>query len=147
VPLRNTRVIHPRWRERHEPAVLGGMTARVRLSKPATLGVRNATTGATATVPAARYYQGPGRVQARGGAGNAGSLAEREVDTAPYLVAVPIDLPGGVLPERGDLVDVLDADDPALVGARLYVTEVPTASIVLQRNLGCDLHPPTTPGG
>lgn len=139
-------MIHQRWRPHHEAAVTGGMTAVVRLSKPATLGARNPTTGATATVPPGRYYQGPGRVQARGGAGAAGSLAEREVDTAAYLVAVPVDLPGGVLPERGDLVDVLACDDPALVGGRLYVTEVPTASIILQRNLGCDLHPPTTPG-
>jgi hypothetical protein len=145
VPLSNTRIIHRLWRPHHEPAVHGTMTALVRLSKPAGLGSRNATTGATPLLEATRYYEGPGRVQARGGANPADSLAEREVDTAPYLVAVPVDL--GEVPERGDLVDVLEADDPLLVGLRLYVTEVPKATVILQRNLGCDEHPPTMPGG
>jgi hypothetical protein len=146
VPLPNTRIIHPRWRRHYEPAVLGGMTARVRLSKPARLGVRDPVSGRTPTLPPARYYEGPGRVQARGGANPAASTAEREVTVGSYLVAVPIDL-GGAAPELGDLVDVLDADDPLLIRSRLYVVEVPAASIVLQRNLGCDLHQPTTPGG
>ena len=146
MPLRHTRIIHPRWRPHYEPAVLGTMTARVRLSKPGRLGERNPITGRTPQLPPAPYYEGPARVQARGGSSPAGSTAERDVDAAPYLVGVPVDL-GGAVPERGDLVDVLDADDPLLTGQRLYVTEVPTASIVLQRNLGCDLHPPTTPRG
>lgn len=132
------------------------MTARVRLSKPGRLGVRDPVTGATPVLPAARYYEGRGRVQARGGATPAGSTADREVTSGPYLVAVPIDLAAAAdvlvdlvdaVPEIGDVVDVLDADDPLLIGQRLYVTEVPTASIVLQRNLGCDIHQPTMPGG
>jgi hypothetical protein len=145
VPLRNTRLIHPRWRPHHEPAVLGGMTATVRLSKPATLGTRDPVTGETPVSAPVRYYQGPGRVQARGGASPAASSAGREVTGSPYLVAVPVDL--DAVPELGDLVDVVLADDPLLAGLRLYVTEVPSASIVLQRNLGADLHQPTTPGG
>lgn len=156
MPLPNTRIIHPRWRPFNEPAVLGTMRSRVRLSKPARLGERDPVSGRTPTLPPAPYYQGPARIQARGGAGPAGSLAEREVTAAPYLVAVPVDLTGEAnelvdvveaVPERGDLVDVLDADDPLLPGGRLYVTEVPTADLILQRNLGCDLHRPTTPGG
>lgn len=156
MPLRNTRIIHPRWAEHHAAAVLGTMTARVRLSKPAGLGVRDPVTGRTPSLPPAAYYDGPGRVQARGGANPAASTAEREITAAPYLVVVPVDLAAaaiapvdlaGAQPELGDVVDVLDADDPLLVGARLYVTEVPAASLMLQRNLGCDLHRPTTPGG
>ncbi|MFI7608811.1 DUF6093 family protein [Micromonospora sp. NPDC049366] len=155
MPLRNTRFIHPRWRPHHEPAVLGTMTARLRLSKPGRLGVRDPVTGATPKLPPQRYYEGPGRVQSQGGTSPAGSTGERDLSTAAYLVAVPVDLvdasvvpvPAGVLPELGDLVDVLDADDPLLAGVRLYVTAAPGASIVLQRNLGADLHPPTTPGG
>lgn len=155
VPLRNTRIIHPRWMEHETPAVLGTMTALVRLSKPAQLGTRDPASGATPTLPPQAYYEGPGRVQARGGAAPATNAGERLITTAPYLVAVPVDLAAAAtapveltdVPELGDLVDVLAADDPLLVGARLYVTEVPTASIVLQRNLGCDLNRPTTPRG
>ncbi|WP_431935798.1 DUF6093 family protein [Micromonospora sp. RP3T] len=144
MPLRHTRVIHPRWRDHYDRAVLGGMTARVRLSKPARLGTRDPVSGATPEVPPAPYWEGPGRVQARGGAGPAENPAEREITVAPFLVAVPVDL-GGAVPEIGDVVDVLDADDPLLPGARLFVTEVPAASIVLQRNLGADRQAPTTP--
>lgn len=144
MPLRNTTIIHRRWRPHHEPAVAGTMTGWVRLSKPAALGTRNATTGATPLLEPRRYYEGPGRVQARGGAGPADSPADREVTVGPYLVAVPVEL--AETPELGDLVDVLDADDPLLVGARLYVVEVPAATIILQRNLGCDYQQPTTPG-
>jgi hypothetical protein len=122
------------------------MTAEVRLSKPGVLGVRDAVSGSTPAAAPRRYYQGPGRVQARGGAAPAGSTADREVTVGPYLVAVPVDL-AGETPELGDLVDVLDADDPLLVGARLYVVEVPAATVILQRNLGCDYQQPTKPGG
>ncbi|MEV1315366.1 DUF6093 family protein [Micromonospora arborensis] len=122
------------------------MTARVRLSKPGQLGTRDPVTGATPTLPPVPYYEGPGRVQARGGAGPADSTAEREVTVGPYLVAVPVDI-GGAVPELGDVVDVLSGDDPLLAGERLYVVEVPTASILLQRSLFCDLHQPSTPGG
>lgn len=156
MPLPNTRVIHPLWRERHTPTVLGTMTARLRLSKPGRLGTHDPVSGKTPTLPPASYYEGPGRLQNLGGANPADSPAERKVTTAPYLVAVPVDLAAaatavveliGEVPEEGDLVDVLAADDPLLVGVRLYVTEIPTASIVLQRNLGADSRQPTTPRG
>lgn len=146
MPLRNTRLIHPRWRPWHEQAIAQGWTGRVRLSKPGGLGARDPGTGRTPVLPAARYYEGPARVASRGPAAPAASSGQREVTAAPYLVAVPVELAGAV-PERGDLVEVLDADDPALVGARLYVTDIPTSTVILQRDLGCDLHRPTTPGG
>lgn len=142
MPLRHTRVIHPRWQGHYARAVQGGMTARLRLSKPARLGTRDPVSGATPELPPQPYYEGPGRVQSQGGGTPAET--ERRVTVGPYLVAVPVDL-GGWEPEIGDLVDVLDTDDPLLLGERLYVTQVPAASIVLQRNLGADRQQPTTP--
>src|SRR5690606_41617654 len=65
--------------------------------------------------------------------------------SAGYLVAVP--LPSAVDPLPGDLVDVLTADDPLLpvVFRRLVVVDIPTASLILQRVLLCDLYQPTPP--
>lgn len=145
MPLKNTRPIPDGWQAHHAGAVAGGMTARVRLSHPAGLGERDTTTGKTAETPPRTYYEGPARVQAQTPAAPAGSSAGREVATAGYLVAVPIDV--GDEPRLADLVDVLASPDPLEVGLRLYVTNVPTASVILQRGLGADLHPPTPRGG
>lgn len=144
MPLPNTRMIHPRWQGHHAPVVVGGMEARVRLSRPAGLGTRNPATGKTPEVGPRIYYEGPARVQNRGGVSPAASDAAREVATGNYLVAVPIEV--GAEPLLGDLVDVLASPDPLQVGLRLYVVDVPTATQVLQRNLGADLHKPATNG-
>jgi hypothetical protein len=145
MPLVNTRMIPPRWQEHHARVVLGGMTAWVRLSHPAGLGTRDAVTGRTPTLPPTRYYEGPARLQTRGALTDAASTAAREVSVGDYLLGVPIDV--GSEPRIADLCDVLDSPDPLEVGMRLYLVDVPTASIILQRNLGADLHMPTPRGG
>lgn len=144
MPLPNTHMIHPRWQEHVAPVTVGGMQAQVRLSRPAGLGTRNPVTGVTSQIGPRTYYEGPGRVQNRGGVSPAGSEAGREVATGNYLVAVPIDVDAE--PLLGDLVDVLDSPDPLQAGLRLYVVDVPTATQILQRNLGAALYPPTTNG-
>lgn len=144
MPLRNTTVIGRGFAAHHARTVVGGMTALVRLSRPERLGTRDPESGRTPTSPPVAYYEGPGRVQASGGITPASSAADRDVATGPYLVAVPVDV-GGV-PLLGDLVDVLDSrDDPILSGLRLYVDEIPTASIRLQRDLRCTLTAPANP--
>lgn len=145
MPLRNTRMIPPRWQEHHSTVVLGGMTARVRLSHPARLGTRNPVTGRTPTLPPTIYYEGPARLQNRSALADAGSSAAREVSVGNYLLAVPVDV--GSEPLIADLCDVLDSPDPLEVGLRLQLVDIPTASIILQRNLGADLRKPTPRGG
>lgn len=145
MPLPNTQMIPRGWQQHFAGAVVGGMQARVRLSHPASLGTRNATTGKTPQLPPRTYYEGPARIQVHGALAPAGSGAGRAISTAAYLVAVPIDV--GDEPSIADLVDVLESPDPLQVGLRLYVTDVPTATEILQRNLGADLHAPTPRGG
>lgn len=144
MPLPNTRIIHPRWQDHHQPVILGTMTAWVRLSHPGGLGVRDPVTGRTPEMPPTPYYEGPGRVQARGGTSPADTPSDRELATGAYLVAVPYDIDG--VPERFDLVDVLAGDDPLMIGQRLYVVDIPTASVILQRSFGCDLNRPNRGG-
>jgi hypothetical protein len=145
VPLKNTQMIPIGWQDHHAGAVVGGMQARVRLSHPAGLGTRDPVTGRTPQTPARTYYEGPGRVQVRSGLTPAAGDQGREQAVAPYLVAVPIDV--GAEPHIGDLVDVLESPDPLQVGRRLYVTDVPTATEILQRNLGADVRAPVPRGG
>lgn len=145
MPLPNTQMIPRGWQGHYAGAVEGGMQARVRLSHPAGLGTRNATTGATPQIPARTYYEGPARLQVKAPLGPVGGDTGRELTTAAYLLAVPIDV--GDEPAEGDLVDVLESPDPLQAGLRLYVTDVPTATEILQRNLGADLHKPKPRGG
>ncbi len=121
------------------------MQARVRLSHPASLGTRNTTSGATPQIPARTYYEGPARIQVKAPLAPIAGTAGRELAGAGYLLAVPIDV--GDEPAVGDLCDVLASPDPLQAGLRLYVTDVPTATEILQRNLGADLHAPAPRGG
>jgi hypothetical protein len=145
MPLRNTRMIPRRWQGHFAGAVVEGMQARVRLSHPASLGTRNAATGRTPQLPARAYYEGPARLQVKGALVATGGENGRELSGAGYLLAVPIDV--GDEPRLADLCDVLESPDPLQVGLRLYLTDVPTATEILQRNLGADLHAPTPRGG
>lgn len=145
MPLRNTRIIPRNWQQHFAGAVVEGMQARVRLSRPASLGTRDPATGRTPQLPARAYYEGPARLQVKGALSPAGGENGRELTTSGYLLAVPIEV--GDEPRLADLVDVLESPDPLQVGLRLYVTDVPTASEILQRNLGADLHAPAPRGG
>jgi hypothetical protein len=145
MPLKNTRLIPPGWQEHHAPVVLGGMEAWVRLSRPAGVGAHNPVTGASPRIPMRTYYEGPARIQTRGSLTLAAVEAGRELTTGNYLLAVPIDV--GDEPRVGDLCDVLRSPDPLQVGIRLHLVDIPTASIILQRNLGADLFVPAPRGG
>lgn len=145
MPLANTRMIPPGWQGHFAGAVEGGMQARVRLSHPAGLGTRNPVTGKTPQIPPRAYYEGPARIQVHSPQAPIAGTAGRELSTSAYLLAVPIDVGGE--PAVGDLCDVLESPDPLQAGLRLYVTDVPTATEILQRNLGADLHAPAPRGG
>lgn len=139
-PLANTRMIPHGWQRANARTAKGGMQARVRLSHPETLGVRNTTTGKTPVTSAQVYYEGPARIQARGGLSPAAGETGRQLVQGNYLIAVPIDV--GDEPRKGDLVDVVCSPDPMQQGLRLHVVDIPTATQILQRNLGADLYRP-----
>lgn len=143
-PLPHTRMIHPRWQDTNARTALGGMQARVRLSHPETLGTRNTTSGKTPVLPEQVYYEGPARLQVRGALSPAGGETNRRLVQGSYLLAVPVDV--GDVPRVGDLVDVVCSPDPLQDGLRLHLVDVPTATQVLQRNLGADLYRPAVRG-
>lgn len=144
MPFPNTRLIPPGLPDQHAAAVLASMTARVRLRPPEQVQTRNDTTGKTTFVPAPAYYDGPARVQAHGGTGLAVAPSDRQVASGSYLVAVPHTVTQA---RPGHLCEVVDAEqDPGLAGLVLVVDEVPTATVILQRNLKCVRHAPGRPG-
>jgi hypothetical protein len=138
MPLPNAQAVPGGLPARLAPAVARGMTARVRLRHPDQVPVRDPVTGKTSFTPAPPYYDGPARVQAHGGGPPAATPADRHVGSGGYLVAVP----HTVIEARPyDLVEVVaDGQDPALAGLLLVVDDVPTASLILQRNLSCSRH-------
>lgn len=143
-PLPNTSMIPARWQARNARTALGGMQARIRLSHPERLGARNPTSGATTVLPPTVYYEGPARVQVRGQLQPTTGETPARPAVGDYLVAVPVDV--GDEPAIGDLVDVLDSPDPLQAGLRLHLVDVPTATQVLQRNLGASVYRPTLKG-
>lgn len=142
VPFPNTRLIPADLPQTLAGTVRAGMTALVRLRPPDQVATRDTDTGRTTFAAAAAYYDGPARVQARGGAGPAGTPADRQVASGGYLVAVPHTVTQAA---PGHLVEVYDAEqDPALVGLVLVVDDVPAATVILQRNLSCTRHQGST---
>jgi hypothetical protein len=62
--------------------------------------------------------------------------AETDAVVSTYKVSVPFDAP---LVLRNDLVVILDSADFQLRGARMRVLEAQKATILVQRNLVCQL--------
>lgn len=136
MPLQGHRIIHPQFTTWTAPTVLAMMPSRVRLWRPGGMGPQDPDSGRTPVLDPVAYYEGPGRIQARG-AMRIGSSGDRTPAIGNFLVAVPVEAGDTQLQ---DLVEVLQSWDPLLVapGERLVVVDVPTADIILQRNLGCD---------
>lgn len=144
MPLPNHRIVHPRFQQAWQPTIQATMRATVRLSRLGNpQGVRDPATGRTTFPTPTPVYEGCGRVQVRSG-GSLTPVADRQVTVGAYLVA----LPAAVRDVRvDDVVEVLACpDDEALQGLTLVVRDVGHADVVLQRNVGCDLHQPTIRG-
>lgn len=143
MPFPNTRLIPAGLADHLAGAVLAGMTASVRLRRPDQAATRDVDTGRTTFTAATAYYDGPARVQSRGGSGPTSTPADRQVASGGYLVAVPHTVTAA---KPGDLVEVYAAEqDAGLVGLVLVVDDAGAATVILQRNLTCTRHQGTTP--
>lgn len=138
MPFPNTRQIPPGLADYLAPTVAGGMTALVDIRHPDTAGVRDPVSGRTGFAEQKPFYDGPARVQAQGTGPADEGASGRVKATGGYLVAVPHTVTEARI---GDIVRVYDGgDDPAMTGLVLVVTGVPKATIILQRNLQCELY-------
>lgn len=149
----NDKLIPDGLAELFAPTVLATMTAVVDIRHPDAAGEYDQASGRTPFVEQVPFYGAdvgdgvgaPARVQAQG-AGPAGEAPSgRDKATGGYLVAVP----HTVIEARiGDIVRVYDGGDdlamtgpaPGVPGLVLIVAEIPKATIILQRNLRCELH-------
>lgn len=138
MPFKNTQLIPRGLADHFAPTVLESMSAHVRLRPPEQVEVRDVDTGKTTFQPAPAYYDGPGRVQGRGGSGPVTAPSDRKVASGGYLVTVPHTVTQAA---AGHLVEVVDdPEDPALPGLVLVIEDAPAATVILQRNLSCTLH-------
>lgn len=130
-----TTVIPAGWNEAHAPVAAATMRCPVKLRHPGTTESWNNTTEQTDHVPLDPYWEGGARVQAVKSGRTDGStvVAGDEVHVAGYLMTLPLE----VDPAVGDLVDVDDAyaDDPALAGRTLRVTDVILGSERFERDV------------
>lgn len=140
--LPNLKLIPPGLADLFAPQVLATMTALVDIRHPDTAGVRDPAAGRTGFAEQTPFYgypePAPARVQAQGAGPASETASGRDKATGGYLVAVPHTV---VEARIGDVVRVYDGgDDPAMAGLVLVVVDVPTATIILQRNLRCELY-------
>lgn len=136
-PFTNTRSIPRDLSEWFAPQISDRMLSRVRLWRPGGLGVQDPTSGKTPKLAPVSYYEGPARIQARGPVQPATGGSERPVAVGDFLVAVPV---SAGEPQLKDTVEILASEDQMLVsaGTVLLVVNVPTADVILERDLGCD---------
>lgn len=144
MPFPNTRLIPRGLAALMAPIVAESFTAEVDIRHPDTTQTRDAATGRTTFAEAAPYYAGAARVQGNAPGPDTESPAGRQLATASYLVAVPWDVTGARI---GDIVRVHGGgDDPSLAGLVLKVTGTWSATLLLQRNLRCELVEPAQKG-
>lgn len=141
MPFPGTKVIPDGWSDHHRPTAAGTMTATCNLRIPGGTDKQFDTgTGKTTVTPHPPYLVGAKcRIQALkiGEKGVDQRVAEQQITTAPYLVAVDWSTAAGVEPRVDHLVDVVTAEDPTLVGHTLTVRSVVRGSLVWERDLTC----------
>lgn len=145
MPLRGTRVIHPRFQAHHQAVVAGQMTAECTITRTASTGTVPAfdeTAGRSVHPASVTVYSGPCRVQMQSDTSGNTEVGHRMVSSATCRVTIPYNAD---LMEVGDLVQVTAAaDDPDLAGLTLTVTGVHRSSIRWQQDLVCEMQPPPT---
>ncbi|RCG31983.1 hypothetical protein DQ384_05425 [Sphaerisporangium album] len=119
MPLGGHTPIHPRWSQHHRPVAIGTQTGRCRITR---------RTGSTGTLDDNLvWHPGTTRITIYAGTCHIAPPApvtyttpgERRTGTTDYQVAIAWDAPEIL---DGDDVEVLDAEDPELVGRHLRVT-------------------------
>lgn len=144
MPFPNTRAVPPDLADYFAGTVTGGMTATVDIRHPDGPQVRDPAAGRTGFTASVPFYTGCARVQGSGTGPSSETPAGRQLATGSYLIAVPHTVDQARI---GDLVRVhAGADDPAANGLDLVVVDIPKASIILQRNLRCELPEKTQKG-
>lgn len=133
-----TPVIPGQWSQAPRTGFAKTRTARITIRRPgAVKGAFDDTTGTYPMVPPEPHFTGTARIQARDAQPAELLVADQEVTTTGYLVAVPLD---ATQVQVEDIVTVTDLDcngDEVLVGHELIVRSVATGSLVWERDLIC----------
>ena len=144
VGLPNTTVIHPDFQSHHRATLDHTMTATCVITRPASDGTPpfNEATATSVHPAATTVYTGICRIQHSGDPAGPEVVADRDATNAGYTVSVPADAD---LIQVGDLATVTACThDPDLVGLVLHVINARRGSVAWQRDLACQLRPPTT---
>lgn len=124
--------IHPRWSEYHRPVATGGQTATCTITRNNGTGTLDGD-GVWHPPATTLIYAGTCRVTPQSPAGPI-VVGEQPVAVGGYQVTVEWDV--AEIREH-DMVTVLTAKDPGLVGKQLRVTDANAASEAFERALTC----------
>lgn len=153
MPFLNDKLIPDGLADLFADTVLATMTAVIDIRHPDAAGEYDQASGRTPFVEQVPFYGAdtgdglgaPARVQAQGTGPADEAPSGRDKATGTYLVAVPHTVTEARI---GDVVRVYDGGDdlsmtgpaPGVPGLVLVVFDIPKATIILQRDLRCELH-------
>lgn len=137
MPFPNTRVIPNGWAAHHRPVAEGGMTAAVHIPGPPGESTWDDETQTTRIPPGADIYLGPARIQLLTLTEAQRMVAEQEITTLAYLVAITLEATDVDVNDEVIVDQVHDDGDQSLVGRRLRVRAVARGSLAWERDLVC----------
>lgn len=143
MPLPNTRVIPTGWEDHHAPVAEGGMTAACLITRQATEGQTppfSQQTGRTRYPPPVEIYRGACEIERGPTQAAAHDIGSREVTVRQVVVSIPL---SAQQPKVRDMVEVLEATDPQVVGLKFIVEEIRPGSLTWERDLLCSFWQPT----
>lgn len=118
-------------------AVQKTMVDTCTITAPAAGEVYDPGTDSYVTPAGAVRYTGPCRVKPRDNADRVVDAAGQSVSLWPYVVSVPLLATEEV--QLDDVVTITASADPAAVGLRLRVRDVPRGALLTARRLACEV--------
>lgn len=142
LPGRGSQVPHPQWTKHLRQVASSSMTARVRITRPDPHGtsVFNETTGEQES-PLEQVVVSilPARVSVARQVSdlNVRKTGEERLNIRRYLIQIPWDWSDITVK---DVITVLSAEDPKLVGRELTVMDIQAESFEASRVLRCEVY-------
>lgn len=142
LPGLGSHVIHPGWSEANRPAATDVMTATVKITRPDTFttGVFNSSTGEQeAPEPFVVVTSLLARIDVARQVSDVNTrvVGEERVSIRRYLVQLPWDWTDISLK---DVLEVLTAEDPLLIGRMFQVVDIQAMSLEWSRILRCEVY-------
>jgi hypothetical protein len=141
MPRPGTRLIPDQWEAHHRPTADGQMTGECEITRPSDQGTFDESAGRTVYPLPAVLYAGPMRLQALAQADATPQVGDAQATLRRYRASLPACETGFRV---NDQLRVTGLTDTGMVGRVLRIVDVPSGSLLWQRDLICEDTTPAT---